>query len=255
MRAVLWVLLAGGLAASSGLAQGRGPRTEGAAFVMPAEVVPATGAGAAELLRAVTAPAEPVRADGPRGSEVTAPAGCIGRPRLYQYTNAGAAAGQQYNACGQAAMATVLSALMVQPEDPSDQVVREVYRRFPPDILWGRFGTSFRQVQRALSGYGLEWRWEEGEAALLATLRRGELAVVMLDIGATVDEGWGPLGGHWVVLYAADAHGVYLSNWPRDGHCSWRSLRRAWDTLMTRAFYGAAPWQSRRWFLVPRRQR
>lgn len=253
MRSILAVLLAGILGSSCALAQGRGPFVEGGTFVMPVPPVAATPAGAVELLDAVRADSEPAGAEGSRGSEVTAPAGSIGRLRLYQYTNSGVEAAQQYNACGQAAMATVLSNLGVQPEDSTNAVMREVYRKFPPDIVWGRFGTSFKRVERGLTGSGVTWRWEEGEAALLETLKRGEMVVVMLDIGATVDEGWGPIGGHWVVIYAADQRGVYLSNWPGDGHCTWHSLRRSWDTLMTRAFYGAAPWQSHRWFLVPSR--
>lgn len=203
-----------------------------------------------ELVAAVRAPAAPVATDGPRGYPITAPAGTIGRPRIYQYTNSGVPEAQQYNACGQAALATVLSTLGVKPEDPTNRVMQDIYAAFPPDILWGRFGTSFRQVEKCLTKNGVTWRWAEGEAALMESLRRKELVMMMVDIGATEDEGWGPIGGHWVVVYAADDKGVHLSNWPRDGHCGWHSLRRAWDTQLTRAFFGGPPWTPHRWFLV-----
>lgn len=234
------------------------PHTTGHPFVNPlppGTPVPSP-AELERLLAALSSPTEPVPGELPpglRGSTIQPPPGCIGRPNLYQYTNSGVEPHQQYNACGQAAIATVLTGLGVSPEDPTDAVMQEVYDRFPPDILWGRFGTSFKQVERALAAHSITATWLEGEAQLVTALARGHLAVVMLDVGATQNEGFGPIGGHWVVIYAMDQEHVYVSNWPYDGRCTWRSFRRAWDTIMTRAFYGAPPWQSRRWFLVPHR--
>jgi hypothetical protein len=128
--------------------------------------------------------------------------------------------------------------------------VSEVYRLHPPDILFGWLGTSWRRVQRAVDGFGVAHRWTEGEEELARTLAAGRLAVVMLDVGATSDEGYGGMGGHWTVVYAMDAAHVYVSNWPGDGRCTWRNFRRAWDTPLTRAFYGAPPWEAHRWMLV-----
>ena len=226
-------------------------------FVMPSLPVPATPAGAQQLLQALTCSESPAAHPGDplpfpmRGEPVTAPAGSVGRLRLFEYTNDGVDTAHQYNACGQAAISTALTGVGAKPEDPSDGVMKDVYAHFPPDILFGKFGTSWKQVQRGLTSNHVKWRWVEGEDALMDTLRHGMLAMVMLDIGATVDEGWGSLGAHWTVIYAADQRGVYLSNWPRDGHCTWANLRRGWDTVLTRAFYGAAPWQHHQWFLVP----
>ena len=180
-----------------------------------------------------------------------APPGAIGRPRLYQYTNSGVHAHQHYNSCGQAAIATALTGMGVKPEDPTNAVMQAVYDAFPPDSLWGKFGTSFKQVERALAanGVGGSWQGRRGGARRDARPRppRARDARHRRDLRRRL----GPMGGHWVVLYARDAGHVYLSNWPLDGRCTWASFRRAWDTVMTRAFYGAAPWQSRRWFFVP----
>jgi predicted double-glycine peptidase len=229
------------------------PYAAGPAFVAPAPLPEPIDV--ARLVAAV-ASAEAPRAGelpGGRGWPVEAPPGSIGRPRLYQYVNSGVHQHQQYNSCGQAAIATALTGLGVKPEDPTNAVMQAVYDAFPPDILWGRFGTSFQRVERALAAHGVQGAWLEGESALAETLKKGHLALAMLDVGATEDEGWGPLGGHWVVVYAMDTQHVYLSNWPRDGRCTWRSFRKSWDTVMTRAFYGAPPWQAHRWFLVPHR--
>lgn len=248
-------LLALALLALPAAAEPERPFAAGHAFVTPpaAPLPDPTPEGLLRIL-SLSADGSPVEGELPllRGSPVEAPPGTIGRPRLYQYTNSGVHAHQQYNSCGQAAIATALTGCGVKPEDPTNAVMQTVYDAFPPDILWGRFGTSWKQVERALGANGVAGTWLDGEAALAETLACGHLALVMLDIGATSDEGWGPIGGHWVVVYAMDQGHVYLSNWPLDGRCTWRSFRRSWDTVMTRAFYGSAPWQHHRWFFVPR---
>jgi predicted double-glycine peptidase len=257
-RATLALACALWSTAALAAAEAQRPFTAGHAFVHPAppDAPLPSRAELDRMLAALTSPTSPVEGELPaglRGNAVQPPPGCIGRPRLYQYTNGGVQQHQQYNSCGQAAMATVLTGLELEPEDPTNAVMQGLYDRFPPDILWGKFGTSFKQVERALAANGVTNTWLEGEAQLVTTLAKGHLAVVMLDVGATQDEGFGPIGGHWVVAYAMDNEHIYLSNWPYDGRCTWKSFRRAWDTVMTRAFYGAPPWQSHRWFLVPRR--
>jgi hypothetical protein len=97
----------------------------------------------------------------------------------------------------------------------------------------------------------VNYQWSEGEDELKRWVDAGHLAVVMLDVGATHGEGFNPVGAHWTVIYAYDQDGVYLSNWPRDGKCTWDNLRRSWNTLLTRSFYGNPPWKRTQWFLVP----
>lgn len=234
------------------------PHVTGHTFVEPVPVDdrPPSADTVARWLAAISESVEPVAGELPpgiEGSPLTPPPGSIGRARLYQYTNDGVAQHQQFNSCGQAAMATVLTALGVTPEDPTDQVMQGLYDRFPPDIAFGYLGTSYRRVEKALAAHGVAWTWMEGEQRLQEVLRAGHLAVMMLDVGATENEGWGSIGGHWTVIYAMDSEHVHLSNWPIDDRCTWANLRRGWDTLMTRAFYAAPPWRSVRWFLVPHR--
>lgn len=253
------LLLAHALAAVAFAAPPRPlPFVEGHSFVapVPVETRAPSPSEVARWLEAVTSVTQPVAGEIPadaEGSSLTPPPGSIGRAHLYQYTNSGVKPDQQFNACGQAAMATVLSAVGVKPEDPTNAVMQALYDRFPPDIVFGYLGTSYRRVEQALTAHGVGWTWQEGEQRLQEALRAGHLAVVMLDVGATDDEGWGSIGGHWTVVYAMDDAHVYLSNWPWDDRCTWANFRKGWDTQMTRAFYGVPPWQSRRWFLVPHR--
>ena len=219
----------------------------------PALALLLSAANPESLCDQIRTPTQPAAGELTRGEEVHATPGSAGRPRLYEYTNSGVESQYQYNACGQAAVSTVLTALGIKPEDPTDAVMKEVYKRFPPDILFGKFGTSWMRFQKALKGYGASYRWLEGEQSLRSVIASGGLAVVMLDVGATQDEGWGSIGAHWTVIYAYDTDGVFLSNWPRDGKCTWANLRRGWDTQLTRAFYGAPPWQSHQWIVVPGR--
>ena len=173
-----------------------------------------------------------------------------GRPRLAEYTNSGVDPKNQYNACGQAAVATVLAALKVRPPDPG--LIKEVYSRYPPNVLGGRLGTGPGRIQDALTGYGVRWRWAQGEAELKKTLDAGGIAVLLVDTGKAKSEGWSGPGLHWTVAFAYDDGGVYLSNWPKK-ECSWANLRRAWDSALTRVVLGVPPWKSHPAFLVPER--
>lgn len=156
-----------------------------------------------------------------------------GVPQIFEYTNRGA---PDYDtACGQAAVCTLLTFRRVFAPDTSGRRITEVYRRYGPDVAWGWLGTSRQRMDEALRGYGVSGDWQAGEDALRATLRQNKPCLLLLDIGTIPDEGFRPVGGHWTVAYAYDSRYVYLTNWPRDGRCTWANLRKSWNTWLTQA--------------------
>jgi hypothetical protein len=158
---------------------------------------------------------------------------------IFQYTNDGTP--DTNRACGQAAIATILTYYGIKPKDTGYSVINEVYSRYGPDIAWGILGTSWQQMGRALSGYGVPYNWYSGEAGLRNALNQSKPCIVMLDVGAIPEEGWG-WGGHWVVAYGYDAYNIYLTNWNGDaqgyddgGKCTWTAFRKAWTAQLARA--------------------
>lgn len=155
-----------------------------------------------------------------------------GLGEMFQYTNDGAP--DRKRACGQAAIATILSHYNVKSRDTGYSLINEIYRRYGPDIAFGILGTSWQQMERALSGYGVPYSWYSNEASLKNRLDNYRPCIVMLDVGAMPDEGWG-WGGHWVVAYGYDNANVYLTNWNPSssgqwdgGKCSWTAFRKGW---------------------------
>lgn len=157
---------------------------------------------------------------------------------IFQYTNDGMPSTK--TTCGQAAIATILTHYNIKPRDTGYTVVNDVYRRFAPDIAWGNLGTSWQQMNRALSAYGVPYNWYSGEAGLKNALNLYKPCIIMLDVGAIPEEGWG-WGGHWVVAYAYDNNHIYLTNWNGNsqkyadgGKCTWAAFRKAWNAQLAR---------------------
>jgi hypothetical protein len=154
-------------------------------------------------------------------------------PSIFQYTNDGAK--NKDTACGQAAIATLITALRVKAPDTGSALIREVESNYPQDNALGNAGTSWQQMEKALHGYGLKTYWATGEAELKEYLRAGYPAAVMLDVGRIPQYGF-HWGGHWVVAYAFDDGNIYLTNWGYDGTtCSWGAFSAAWNTWLTNA--------------------
>jgi len=153
---------------------------------------------------------------------------------IFQYTNDGAP--DRNRACGQAAVATILTYYSIKPRDTGYTVINDVYKRYGPDIAFGILGTSWQQVGRALTGYGVPFNWYTGEAGLKNALNLYKPCIVMLDVGTIPEEGWG-WGGHWVVAYGYDRKNVYLTNWNGSdgGKCTWAAFNKAWNGQLAKA--------------------
>lgn len=178
-----------------------------------------------------------------RGDSITPTLGAaaryVGLGEIFQYTNDGAP--DRSKACGQAAIATILTYYNIKPRDTGDSVINEIYGRYKPDIAWGILGTSWQQMGRALRGYGVPYNWYSGEAGLKNALNLYKPCIVMLDVGAMPEEGWG-WGGHWVVAYGYDQSNIYLTNWNGDSHnyadggkCTWTAFRKGWNAQLAKA--------------------
>ena len=155
----------------------------------------------------------------------------VGLGAIFEYTNGDGDLSRTN--CGQAAAATFLTHYGRLPADVAraHHVMTFLERRHPPNVLGGVFGTSRRRVARICTVFGVPLREVSGEAALRASLARGEPVIVMLGVSAGRWWRFDLPGGHWMVAYACDANGVYLTNW---GKMSWDEFRHGWDALVPR---------------------
>ena len=140
---------------------------------------------------------------------------------------------KDWNRCGQAAVATLLDFHGLDPfsleklvHDPKDgclhweygEIVPRIVRKFPPDHLFGLFGTTARQIETALASFGLKpriarsWNATEGRrilAEIKRSTRSGLPVIVLLDMGKL---GGRPFGAHWVVVYRVEGSVFHLAN-------------------------------------------
>ena len=155
-------------------------------------------------------------------------------------------------ACGQAAVATALTAMGVkgypnpftQP-DPYPYArgkLDALLRAYKPDVLGGWFGTSWQRMQEMVSKEGgsqIRYGWNSGMDNLVRHLwnngKNDRIAIIPVDVG-----GWGPFGAiglHWVVVYGFDgtyywgnpnsSGSVFMSN--TSGYkMSFRDLQTRW---------------------------
>jgi hypothetical protein len=142
-----------------------------------------------------------------------------------------------WNRCGQAAVATLLDHHRVDPYglrkpiyDEKDgrhhwadgQIIDRICEQFPPNHLYGLFGTTPGQLVKALRFAGLEASWaastDEGEARqkVWERIKRSVEAslpvIVIMDMGKL---GGRPLAAHWGVVYRIEDSNVHLANTKR----------------------------------------
>src|SRR5262249_43305200 len=136
----------------------------------------------------------------------------VGLGAIFEYTNGDGALCRTN--CGQAAAATFLThyGRLAAEAAGARLVMAALERRHPPNVLGGLFGTSRRCVAGICAAFGVPLRQVCGEAALRASLARGEPVIVMLGVSAGRWRGYELPGGHWMVAYACDAGGVHLTN-------------------------------------------
>lgn len=162
-----------------------------------------------------------------------------------------AARPEDWNRCGQAAVATLLDHHGLDPyglERPvydardgrhhwrDGRVIDCISADFPPDKLLGWFGTTGGRLREALSHAGLEARvvrstgtaggrgiWAEAKESVSA----GEPVAVVLDLGKL---GGRRFAAHWAVVYGVEGSLVRLAN------C--RGLGRVAEPELLHAFRG-----------------
>ena len=139
-----------------------------------------------------------------------------------------------WNRCGQAAVATLLDYHGLDPyglEKPiydekdghhhwvSGEIIDRICEEFPPDRLFGLFGTTPGQLAKALRSAGLEVSWaasrneRAGRRKIWKEVKRsvevGLPVIVIMDMGTL---GGRPLSAHWGVVYRIKDSIVYLAN-------------------------------------------
>lgn len=154
-----------------------------------------------------------------------------GIPSIFEYINQDGK--HQQRNCGQAATATFLQyhgrigdALVM-----AHKAMEIVESAFPPDIFFGLFGTSRRQVERSCKQYGLELQEILGKDSLRAALSAQQPVMVMLGVSGGKFWRWNLPSGHWMVAYGYDEDNVYLTNW---GYMTWTEFENGWNKMIPR---------------------
>jgi hypothetical protein len=139
-----------------------------------------------------------------------------------------------WNKCGQAAIATLLDYHGLDPYrlkmpiyDEKDgrrhwadgEIIDRICEDFPPDHLFGLFGTTPGQLVKALRLAGLEASWAastnrgKGRQKIWEEVKRSVEAdlpvIVTMDMGKL---GGRPLSAHWGVIYRVENSTVHLAN-------------------------------------------
>ena len=125
--------------------------------------------------------------------------------------------------CGLAAAATALRHKHLF----TDSDLSELESRFPPDILFGRCGTSKDRVCEILDAYKCRWREVEDKQALERAIKHCHPVIVMLSLPNHT------ASGHWMVAYAYDRHHVHLTNYVHyKDQMSWKHFEESWDSWL-----------------------
>ena len=139
-----------------------------------------------------------------------------------------------WNRCGQAAVATLLDYHGLDPYglnkpiyDENDghrhwadgEIIDRICEDFPPNHLFGLFGTTPGQLGKVLRSAGLEARWVsstnigKGRQQVWEQVKRSVAAslpvIVSMDMGKL---GGRPLSAHWGVIYRVRDSYVHLAN-------------------------------------------
>ena len=163
-----------------------------------------------------------------------------------------------WNRCGQAAVATLLDYYGLDPYglnkpnyDEKDgrrhwadgEIVDRICEDFPPNHLFGLFGTTPSQLEKALRFADLEANWAasmnkgKGRQKIWEEVKRS----VEAGLPVIVTMGMGKLGGppltaHWGVIYRIEDSNVHLANA--------KNITMVPEARFLRAF--------KSWFMLPR---
>lgn len=153
-----------------------------------------------------------------------------GLASIFEYTNYDGVL-QAWN-CGQAAIATLLTALEVFDVSQARETMSWLEKHYPPDVLWGWLGTSKKQVIKACKHFGVYLK-EAKSADLFREMKLGNPAILMVGVSAGRVLGIDLPGGHWTVAYGFDTTGIYLTNWG-DIRCPWDDFTWRWKSMVSR---------------------
>lgn len=150
-----------------------------------------------------------------------------GLPRIYEYTNHD---GELYRTnCGLAASATYLTHRGIFPPG-AEGVMARLEKDHPPNIFFGKFGTSRRRVERMCAAYDVELEPIEGVDALKAKLDAGQPVIVMCQMPVETGRILGIPTGHWMVVYGYDSEYLYLTNY---GYMPWPQFLGLWEGFIS----------------------
>jgi hypothetical protein len=123
------------------------------------------------------------------------------------------------------------------------EIIDRIGEDFPPDHLFGLFGTTPGQLTKALRSAGMEASWTastnsgKGRQQVWEEVKRsveaGLPVIVSMDMGKL---GGRPLSAHWSVIYRIGAPYVHLANT--------KNITMVPEALFFRAFAC--------WFMIPR---
>ncbi|QVL32170.1 C39 family peptidase [Telmatocola sphagniphila] len=149
-----------------------------------------------------------------------------GLDRIFEYTNWDGKLTPTN--CGLAASATYLTHLGKFPPLPEEaaQIMNALEADHPPNIFFGKFGTSRGRVERMCAAYGTQLDFFEEEETLRNYLDQNKPVMVMCQMPGKQILGLHFPSGHWMVAYGYDSNNIFLSNY---GSMTWPEFREVWD--------------------------
>lgn len=155
-------------------------------------------------------------------------AGFNGLLSIYQYRNEDGA--NPDNVCAQAACATLLTSLNLQPANIA--TLQAIETSHPANLLGGKWGTTPHKVRVALAAYGAtSIHTAETDKALKLRVSTGFPVICLIQNERGIS-GLAREGAHWFVVFAYDDDGVYVTNW-RTVHMSWTDFKKRWHSPLS----------------------
>lgn len=136
--------------------------------------------------------------------------------------------------CGQAAAAVLINHYSNELQSESmkrSELVRDLEKEYPPNIMFGAWGTSPTQLVKMLGSHNLKVGKIQGYVEFKELLK-DKLPVVVL-VGVPYKEflHLQIREPHWMVAYGFDKDNLYLTNW---GKMLWKDFYLGWEDPLIR---------------------